>query len=178
MNRGHRQRWYPPPFDPERRAKLLAHAFEFVAAVMRVDGVRQIALLGSILTDKAQPKDIDLLVTIEPDVDWEELARLGRRLRGRGQATCSGADIFLADGTPSYLGRICHYRECWRRRACQARHCGRQQHLNDDLDVLCLPESILREPPLVLWPRQTVRCPVPADVQALLVDRLKEATKA
>jgi hypothetical protein len=41
-----------------------------------------------------------------------ELARAGRRLMGRAQTINLGADVFLADTTGRYLGRICHYREC------------------------------------------------------------------
>jgi hypothetical protein len=31
---------------------------------------------------------------------------------GRAQTINLGADVFLADTTGRYLGRICHYREC------------------------------------------------------------------
>jgi hypothetical protein len=36
----------------------------------------------------------------------------GRRLKGTAQTFNLGADIFLADRSDHYLGRICHYREC------------------------------------------------------------------
>jgi hypothetical protein len=56
------------------------------------------------------PKDADLLVSIDADVDLDPLARLGGRLQGTAQTINLGADIFLADAAGHYLGRICHYR--------------------------------------------------------------------
>jgi hypothetical protein len=53
-----------------------------------------------------------------------------------------GADIFLADVTGRYLGRICQ-RECHPRVACLAQHCGRREHLNDDLHVVTLSKEII-----------------------------------
>lgn len=55
--------------SPERRRILLALALDFVRRVHSVPGVKRLALLGSILTDKAKPKDIDILVTVEDACD-------------------------------------------------------------------------------------------------------------
>ena len=46
-------------------------------------GVQRISLLGSILTAKAIPKDVDVLVTIDAAMDLTRLARSGRLLRGK-----------------------------------------------------------------------------------------------
>ena len=81
------------------------------------------------------------------------LADLGRRLKGAAQTINLGADIFLADGANCYLGRICHYRECHARAACQVLHCGRRQHLNDDLLIVALCPALVSTPPIELWPR-------------------------
>ena len=70
------------------------------------------------------------------------------------------------------LGRICHYRECWRRVACRALSFGLRQHLNDDLQIVTLSPTLVGAPPIELWPRFVVRCAVPADTQALLVAQL------
>src|SRR5438067_10020288 len=88
-----------------RRALLLA-VRSFVRAARICPGVLRIALVGSLATNKAIPKDAD--------------ARAGRRLKGFAQTINLGADIFLADPTGRYLGRICHYRECHPRVACLA----------------------------------------------------------
>jgi predicted nucleotidyltransferase len=69
----------------------------FVRSARSTPGVLRIALLGSLATDKPVPKDADVLVSIDPDVDLDPLARLGRRLQGTAQTINLGADIFLAD---------------------------------------------------------------------------------
>jgi hypothetical protein len=137
-------------------------------------GVLRIALLGSLATDKPVPKDADVLVTIDPAMNLAPLARLGRRLQGTAQTINLAADIFLADAAGRYLGRICHYRECWRRMACRALNCGLRQHLNDDLQTVTLSPALVAAPPIELWPHIVARCAVPADTQALLVAKLED----
>jgi hypothetical protein len=44
---------------------LLAAAREFIQAASACPGVRRIALVGSLTTDKPVPKDADVLVTID-----------------------------------------------------------------------------------------------------------------
>jgi hypothetical protein len=88
---------------------------------------------GAGADQKAIPKDVDVLVTIDGAMDLSDLARAGRRLKGHAQTINLGADVFLADTTGSYLGRICHYRECHPRVLCKAQHCRQRNHLNDDL---------------------------------------------
>ena len=95
------------------------------------------------VTSKATPKDADVLVTINGTMDLGKFARAGRRLKGSAQTINLGADIFLFDVTGRCLGRICHYRECRPRVACLAQHCGRREHLNDDLHVVTLPKNCL-----------------------------------
>jgi hypothetical protein len=104
--------------EPGRRQELLAAGLDFVRAVVRIDGVLQVSLLGSICTDRANPKDIDFLVVIGDEIRFDALATEGRRLKGRTQRVNRGADIFLATDAGEYVGRVCHYRECWPRRAC------------------------------------------------------------
>lgn len=130
--------------------------------------MKRIALIGSLTTTKAIPHDVDVLVAIDDAVDLDRFASAGRRLKGAGQNINLGADIFLADESGAYLGRICHYRECHPRAACRAQHCGRRDHLNDDLNVLTLPRELIAAPPLELWPKVVQRLAVPADVEALL----------
>ena len=45
-------------------------------------------------------------------MELTELARISRQLVGSAQTINLGADIFLADATGRYLGRVCRYREC------------------------------------------------------------------
>ena len=74
-----------------------------------IRGVRRIALVGSLATANANPKDADLLIWIDDDADLASLAAVGRQLKGRAQSRNSGADIFLADTDGRYLGRTCHW---------------------------------------------------------------------
>jgi hypothetical protein len=146
---------------------------DFVCRARTLRGVERIALLGSLVTDKARPKDADILVTITEDADFSRLARLGRRLKGEAQGMNSGADVFLADPAGAYLGRVCHHRECHPRVLCHARHCGARPHFNDDLEEVTLPPEVIAIPPLVLYPVLAMSVPIPADVQTLLVAPLR-----
>jgi hypothetical protein len=112
-------------------------------------GALRIALVGSLTTTKAVPKGADVLVTIDGAADLAGPARAGRRLKGFAQTINLGADIFLADEGGRYLGRICHFRECHPRMACLAQHCGRREHLNDDLHVVTLSKEPLAAPPVI-----------------------------
>ena len=159
----------PSPSVPDPRRVLLAAVREFVRAAVACPGVQRIALVGSLATDKAIPKDADLLVTIDGAMDLASLARVGRRLKGQAQSINLGADIFLADEAARYLGRICGYRECHPRVLCRARHCGGRQHLNDDLDVVTLSPDLIAAPPLILWPALIRRRAMPPDVEAILL---------
>lgn len=154
--------------DRGRRADLLAAGLVFARAASQIRGVLDMSLLGSICSSRPDPKDIDFLVTISADVDLQTLALQGRRMKGRAQQVNRGADIFLVcDG--KYVGRICHYRECWPRRACQAHHCGQTPHLNDDLTTLTLASSVVERPPVTIWPVICRRVQLPQDVEGFLV---------
>jgi hypothetical protein len=166
------------PRDPsasvaEPRRPLLLGAYSFVRAARLCPGVRRIALLGSLATAKAIPKDVDLLVTVEREVDLTQLARAGRRLKGVAQTINLGADIFLADTAGHYLGRICHYRECHPRVACRAQHCGLKTNLNDDLHLVTLSKDLLASPPIELWPKVTRRITVLGDIEEILLTKLE-----
>ena len=89
-------------FEGHRR-ELLDALRSFVAAARQIVGVRRIALLGSIVTIKPNPKDIDVLVAVADDADLTALATCARRLQGQAQSFNRGADVFLADerGTSS-----------------------------------------------------------------------------
>src|SRR5437899_10130572 len=154
----------PRPSVIEPRRQLLLAVRAFVRAACTCPGVLRIALIGSLVTSKAIPKDADVLVMINGTMDLGELARAGRRLKGSAQTINLGADIFLADVTGRYLGRICHYRECHPRVACLAQHCGRREHLNDDLHVVTLATELIALPPGGRWPTVIPRLTAPGEV--------------
>ena len=140
----------------------------FTAAASRLRGVRRIALIGSLTTPKPDPKDADVLVSIEQNADIAGLAALGRKLKGQAQNLNLGADIFLASSGGEYLGRTCSYRECHPRVRCRGTSCGAGKYLCNDLRVVTLPPSLIAAPPLELWPQRMARCELPADTANLL----------
>ena len=152
------------------REQMLAGVVGFVRAVAPLVGVRRIALIGSIMTAKPTPKDIDLLVTVADDADLAPLARCARQLQGRLQGLNHWADVFLADERWRYLGRTCTWRECRPgiRASCDALHCGRRPHLHDDLGDVRLNQALIASPPVEIFPTVIRRSPVPPDVEALL----------
>ena len=83
----------PSPSVAEPRRPLLLGVFSFVVATRLCPGVRRTALLGSLTTAKAIPKDVDLLVTVERAMDLTQLARAGRRLKGLAQGPTSSSLI-------------------------------------------------------------------------------------
>jgi hypothetical protein len=143
----------------------------FVMQARRIPGVRRISLVGSLATTKQNPKDADLLIWIDDEADLTALATAGRQLKGKAQSRNSGADIFLASPKGTYLGRICHYRECRPgiRMSCRALHCGGRAYLCDDLDVLKLRPHLIQAPPVDLWPTVVVRTAVPNDIEELIL---------
>lgn len=151
------------------RGFLLAAVRTFVMNVRELPAVRRVALIGSLATAKKNPKDADLLVWVDEEADLSPLATVARRLKGTAQGRNSGADIFIVNASGAYLGRICRYRDCRAgiRMSCRAQHCGRRQHLCDDLHVLNLSADIIAAPPLDLWPSVIVRDRLPDDVCAL-----------
>ena len=162
----------PAHLLPATRSHLLAAALAFVRSARGLPGIERIALIGSILTDKPEPKDIDLLVTISDSADLRVLAGIGRRLKGTTQQFNRGADIFVALRDGRYVGRTCSYRDCHPRRACGGTGCGQARYLRDDLDVVTLPADLVLDPPVELWPRVRTNGVIPADVTVFL-DQLR-----
>jgi len=162
-----------PAGTSSRRSQLIAEARAFIQAARRLSGVTRIALLGSITTGNPDPKDVDLLVTVEDEMDLTDLtdlATLGRHLSGRLQSLGAGADIFLACPENRYLGRLCLWRECAPgiRLSCDALNCGRRHFLHDDLRAVRLPRWLVVSPPVEAWPRVVIRVPPPPDLAPLL----------
>lgn len=162
---------------PDKRADLLRAVLDFVRDARAIPGVRRIALLGSLTTPKAIPKDVDVLVEVSDDLPLDKLASTSRRLLGKTMTTGDGcgADVFLCNPQGEYLGRTCAWKHCAPgiRRACQARHCGRREYLNDDLQIVRLDSTLIAKPLLELWPEIIARTEMPGDVQTLLVGPLR-----
>ena len=152
------------------RRQLLDALRRFVAGARQIAGVRRISLLGSIVTTKLNPKDIDVLVVVGDDADLTPLATCARRLQGQAQSFNRGADVFLADEQGRYIGRTCHWRDCrpGARQSCDALHCGRRPYLHDDLDAITLNSTVVLSPAVTLWPSVERRGNLPADVEEVV----------
>ena len=127
------------------------------------------SLLGSITTNKQNPKDIDFLIEVEDEADLEPLARLERKMKGRAQQKGRGADIFLNNPQGHYIGRSCSWRECGPgiRMSCEALNCGQRHYLYDDLAVLSLSDETIRSA-MELWPTRERRSGLPDDLEGVL----------
>jgi hypothetical protein len=95
---------YYERFTASIRPYLLAGVLRFVRAARNVEGVVRIALIGSLATDKLNPKDADLLVTIRDDADLAPLAALGANSRATPSSATGAARSFSARRKGRILG--------------------------------------------------------------------------
>ena len=79
------------------RAFLIAEAFRFIDRVISIPGVRRVAIIGSLTRMKMDPKDVDILITVDDETDLTTLATAARKLKGAAQTRNKGADVFLAN---------------------------------------------------------------------------------
>src|SRR2546422_8861125 len=149
----------------DHRQELLNGLRRFAASARQIAGIRRIAILGSIVTAKPDPKDIDVLVVVADDADLAPLATCSRRLQGYAQSVNRGADVFLADERGTYIGRTCHWKDCRPgvRPSFDALHCGRRPYLHDDLDAIHLNPNVVRTPLVTIWPVVERRIELPPD---------------
>ncbi len=161
--------------DTSSRKRLIDEVLTFTRAAAKLPGVLRIALIGSLATHKADPKDADILVTIEEDLDLEDLAALGRKLQGHTQSFSRSGDVFLADAENNYLGRTCPWKQCEAglHADCDALHCGARPYLHDDLHTIRLSTSLIAAPPIELWPDIITRISPPDDVKFGLIAPLR-----
>jgi predicted nucleotidyltransferase len=152
------------------RAFLITEAFRFIERAVTLPGVRRVALLGSIVAPKTDPKDVDILITIDDDADLTALATAARRLKGMAQGKNKGADIFLANTAGEYIGRLCHWSRCGPqfRSTCDAWNCGVRHYLHDDFGDIRLKSHLVKEPPLEIWPTVVYRQKVAGDLLPFL----------
>ncbi len=158
------------PNDEDLRVFLIAAAFRFIDRVIAISGVSRIAMVGSLISSRPDPKDVDLLITIDDEADLTALATAARQLKGVTQTKNKGADVFLANPAGQYIGRICHWRRCGPgiRAACDAQNCGQRRYLHDDFDDVTLDPFLVKEPPLEIWPKVVYRQSVARDLLPFL----------
>ncbi len=53
-----------------RRGRLFDQLEEYITDICRSGKVRSVVVDGSFVTDKAEPHDVDIVVVLDPDVEW------------------------------------------------------------------------------------------------------------
>ncbi len=156
------------------RDNLIQLVYEFYISCLKINEVKRIALVGSILTQKEKPRDVDLLLTIPDDLDLTRLAKISRVLQGKSGQLGGGADVFVANLRNEYLGRICIWKVCkfGVRMRCDADNCGRREYLHDDLSVIKLPKELIDSPSLILFPKIVCNVIIPLDVEEGLINKI------
>ena len=153
---------------PEPRRALLLAVCSFVRAARICPGVRRIALMGSLVTNKPIPKDADVLVTIDDTTDLTGLARAASAPQG----VCSNHQ-------PSSLMRLGVTSDAFASIASAIRAWHASPSIADAAPtstmthVVTLSKELLAAPPIDLWPDVVRRLKVPPDVDALLLTELE-----
>jgi hypothetical protein len=156
------------------RTKMLEELAQFMDSAISIKGILRISLIGSLCTNKAIPKDVDVLINIDDSADLAPLAKLARKLNGSVQSINHNADVFLADPQMNYLGRICLWKQCGPgiRASCDALHCGTRKYLHNDLNTITLDSELIKKPPIEIWPEIHARVLVPLDLKIILLEHL------
>ena len=161
------------------RESLLYALNWFLDEVKQFKEVRQVALIGSICTNKPNPKDIDLLISIKPKTDLKKLATLRRKTQGRIGQGLLGTDMFIVeDGR--YLGRLCRYREPWPRVVCCNDNliCDRtRNYLCNTSNNFSIDKSIINNPPITIYPKFSTTIEIPNDVGKVLHPYISQTAK-
>lgn len=149
------------------RAYLIQLVHEFILSCRKIEAVQRIAIIGSLLSEKAKPKDVDLLLTIPDDLELTQLAKISRTLQGKSGSLGGGADVFLVNINNEYIGRICIWKDCrfGVRMSCDADNCGKRKYLHDDLNTITLKKELIDNPPLIIFPNLIRNVIIPLDVE-------------
>ncbi|MGE5805431.1 MAG: hypothetical protein ACM34M_06525 [Ignavibacteria bacterium] len=161
------------------RENLIQLVLDFVIACRKIESIQRIAIIGSLLSEKKKPKDVDLLLNIPDDLELTKLAKISRTLQGKSGSIGGGADIFLANSNNEYIGRACIWKDCrfGARIRCDAINCGKRKYLHDDLNAITLKRELIDNPSLILFPSIIRNVPIPIDVEeGLLKNIYKNAT--
>ena len=149
------------------RSVLLDCTVWFVEEIIRIDGIIRVALIGSICTNKRNINDIDILITIRDGMDITRIATQKRKLQGRIQRGSLGADVFLAENG-KYIGRPCNYKKPWVRVVCASNNntCDLDRpFLCDTSRNIRLSNTVINDPPIILWPEATANITIPHDIK-------------
>ncbi len=112
----------------ERRSRFREAANRFASKVAPLQSVQEVALCGSMVTEDPYPNDIDLAIVVDSLADLPIIARAARQI----SSTYHGWEVFVFQPGRSYIGRICHRRQCPTETArCDNIDCGRVPFLGN-----------------------------------------------
>lgn len=137
--------------NQERRHRFREAAKKFVAKAAALSSVQEVALCGSMVTEDPYPNDIDLAIVIESFADLSAIARAARQI----SSTYHGWEVFVFSPDRTYLGRICHRKECPTQTArCDKIDCGRTPYVGN-LHDFDFDAALFLAPPIeILWRRK------------------------
>ena len=158
------------------RKNLIQLVYEFIISCRNIEDIKRVAIIGSILSENAKPKDVDLLLTIPDNLELTGLAKISRTLQGKSGSLGGGADVFLANLNNEYIGRICIWKDCHfgARMSCDANNCGKRKYLHDDLNTITLKRELIDNPPLIIFPKIIRNVLIPTDIEEGLLKILNE----
>jgi hypothetical protein len=104
---------------------MLEGVEQFAEKLRRCSSVIEVGLAGSLASDDEYPNDIDAVVFLD---QFDELSAIARSARQMAPVSASW-EVVVFTGDLRYLGRVCHYKECWRRAACGDKRCGTYPHI-------------------------------------------------
>ena len=81
----------------EYRQNLIKLVLEFILSCKNIESIQRIANIGSLISNKIKPKDVDLLLNISEDMDLTHLAKISRTLQGKSGGLIGGADVNAHD---------------------------------------------------------------------------------
>lgn len=136
----------------DRKERLRNAAKTFAGKVAGVKGIREVALCGSVVTADPYPNDIDIAIVIDALADLPAIARAARQI----SSTYHGWEVFVLRADRTYLGRICHRKQCPTQTArCDQADRGAVPHLGNLADFDFDPFLFLAPPIEILWNRES-----------------------
>lgn len=134
----------------ERQQRLRRAAEEFAHKASAVPSVDEVVLAGSMATDDPYPNDVDVAIVIHDLADLPQIARAARQMSSHYH----GWEVFVFAPDRTYLGRLCHKRECPDPRGyCEAPDCGQVPHIGNMVGFRFDPSRFLVPLLEPLWVR-------------------------
>ena len=135
-------------FNIDRNALFRKAAGEFAEKAKGLSSILEVALFGSVAGNDPYPYDLDIVVIIRDIEDIDSIAKFSRQISKYNHAW----EVFVLDRKLTYLGRICHRRECPVKSVdCFVPDCGEIPNINVDPKFEYNESELLSSPIEVLY---------------------------